>query len=170
MGNISVSLPSDGETIDASDYNTPINTIVNVINGDLDNSNIASDAAIAGSKLANGSVTAEKTAFGGNFTTSEVDTGFTWVDGKTIYKKTVSLGSLPNNTTKDVAHGITGYDNFISIGGWAKTGTITLPLPYVNPTSNQSIAVILNGDNIQISAAVDRAAFTGYVTIFYTKT
>ena len=64
MGNISVALPSDGETIDAADYNTPINTIVNEINGSLDNSNLASDAAISGSKLADTSVTNAKLATG----------------------------------------------------------------------------------------------------------
>lgn len=57
MATISVSLPSDGQTIDASDYNTPITTIVNEINGALDNSNIAAAAAIAGTKLATAGVT-----------------------------------------------------------------------------------------------------------------
>lgn len=60
MGNISVSLPSDGETIDVADYNTPINTIVTEINGNLDNSNLSASAAIAGSKIADGGITAEK--------------------------------------------------------------------------------------------------------------
>jgi hypothetical protein len=62
MANISVSLPSDGETIDVSDYNTPINTIVNEINGGLDNSNITAAAAIAGSKLADGGISTDKYA------------------------------------------------------------------------------------------------------------
>ena len=57
MGTVNLSLPSDGETIDSSDYNTPITTFVNEFNGEIDNANIASDAAIAGSKLANASVT-----------------------------------------------------------------------------------------------------------------
>lgn len=56
MGVITVSLPSDGQTIDSADYNTPITTIVNEINGNLDNNNIASGAAIDGSKLANASI------------------------------------------------------------------------------------------------------------------
>ena len=60
MANISVSLPSDGETVDVADYNTPINTIVNEINGSLDNSNITAAAAIAGSKLADASVPSQK--------------------------------------------------------------------------------------------------------------
>lgn len=57
MGTISVSLPTDGTTADVADYNTPITTIVNAINGGLDNDNIASGAAIAGSKLAADGVT-----------------------------------------------------------------------------------------------------------------
>ena len=87
MGNISVALPSDGETIDASDYNTPINTIVNEINGELDNSNIASGAAIAGSKLANGAITADKLALGGNVNsvaTAESTTSTTYTDLATV--------------------------------------------------------------------------------------
>src|SRR5690242_11567041 len=55
MGTISVSLPSDGTTADVADYNTPINTIVDEVNGNLDNDNIAAGAAIATSKLANDS-------------------------------------------------------------------------------------------------------------------
>lgn len=54
MGTINVSLPSDGETADAADYNTPITTIVDEINGGLDNNNIASGAAIDADKLAGG--------------------------------------------------------------------------------------------------------------------
>jgi len=64
MGNISVSLPSDGQTIDVADYNTPVNTIVNEINGGLDNSNIAAAAAIAGTKLADTSIPNVKLATG----------------------------------------------------------------------------------------------------------
>jgi hypothetical protein len=51
MATISVSLPSDGQTIDASDVNTPFNTIVAVINGNLDDDNIKTGANINGAKL-----------------------------------------------------------------------------------------------------------------------
>jgi hypothetical protein len=56
MATISVSLPSDGSTADVADVNTPINTIVTEINGNLDNANIKSGAAISGSKIADASI------------------------------------------------------------------------------------------------------------------
>lgn len=62
MATISVSLPADGDTIDVADYNTPVTTIVNAINGNLDNDNIAAAAAIAGTKLADNAVTNAKVA------------------------------------------------------------------------------------------------------------
>lgn len=47
MGTISVTWPSDGDTIDASDVSTPGNTIVNAINGNLDSNNLANGAVTA---------------------------------------------------------------------------------------------------------------------------
>lgn len=64
MATISVSLPSDGQTADASDYNTPITTIVDAINGGLDNDNIAPSAGIDGSKLATSGVGNTQLALG----------------------------------------------------------------------------------------------------------
>lgn len=52
MGTVTVSLPADGSTGTVSQYNTPITTVVNEMNGNLDNANIKSSAAIATSKLA----------------------------------------------------------------------------------------------------------------------
>jgi hypothetical protein len=52
MATISLTLPADGQTIDASDVNNPFNTIAAEINGNLDNSNIKAGAAIDRSKIA----------------------------------------------------------------------------------------------------------------------
>ena len=59
MGTISVTVPNDGETIDASDVSTPINTIVNAINGNLDSNNIAA-SGVATANIADDAVTAAK--------------------------------------------------------------------------------------------------------------
>lgn len=58
MGTVSVSLPSDGQTIDAADYNVPINTIVAEINGGLDSANIE-----AGGVVPNGLVSGTGTSW-----------------------------------------------------------------------------------------------------------
>jgi len=60
MGLISLTLPNDGETVDAADVNTPFNTIATVINGNIENANIKSDAAIDGTKIADNSIPATK--------------------------------------------------------------------------------------------------------------
>lgn len=46
MGTISLTLPADGETADASDVNNPFNTIAAVINGGIDADNIEAGGVI----------------------------------------------------------------------------------------------------------------------------
>ncbi len=59
MGTISVSLPSDGDAIVVADYNTPINTIVTAINGNLDSDNLAANS-VGTSEIIDASVTNAK--------------------------------------------------------------------------------------------------------------
>lgn len=83
MGLISVSLPSDGSTADVSDYNVPITTIVTLVNGNLDNSNIAAGAAIDGSKIANQAITPNRLNLSpqtATVITSETTTSGTYAD------------------------------------------------------------------------------------------
>ena len=56
MGLISLTLPTDGSTADVADVNVPFTTLATLVNGQLDNANIATLAAIAGSKLADASI------------------------------------------------------------------------------------------------------------------
>ena len=122
MATINVTLPSDGETIDAADYNTPITTIVNEINGNLDNSNIDASAAIAGSKLADGAITTAKiddgavtpaklgrTVAGGIGTTINA-TGNYVVTGLGFEPRVIEVwaGILSNGSNASYSHGV--YD------------------------------------------------------------
>lgn len=56
MGLINVTNITDGTTADAADVNSQINTIVSEFNGNIENANIKSGAAISGSKLADNSI------------------------------------------------------------------------------------------------------------------
>lgn len=62
MGVVSFSLPSDGAVAKVADYNTPLTLIANVINGNIDNNNISTSAAIAGSKLGDATINLETKA------------------------------------------------------------------------------------------------------------
>lgn len=99
MANISVSLPSDGQTADVADYNTPINTIVNEFNGNIDNSNIKSGAAIDGSKLASGGVGTTQLADGS--VTFAKTSGIWWEElGRTTLGSAGDTISLTGLTAK----------------------------------------------------------------------
>lgn len=118
MGQVNVSLPSDGSTADVSDYNTPITTIVDEINGNLDNSNISASAAIAGSKLASGAVdttqladeavTAAKVDFGGS------GTGIWWEE---IGRTTLGTAGDTLSVTFPARRFLSVYINTIATGG-----------------------------------------------------
>lgn len=106
-----------------------------------------------------------------NYSTSEVDTKVKWIDNKTIYRKTVNIGSLPNATTKTVAHGISNLGYIINISGSAKysnTGAC-IPIPLVTNNATTQVLVTVDLTNITISGGNDRSDASGYITLWYTK-
>lgn len=107
----------------------------------------------------------------GNYSTAEVDTGFTWIDGSPIYKKTIDTGGLPNSGTKNVPHGITGYTNIVSMTGGALRGSDKVIIPLPTPTyTNATIGIYATAGNVCIECQSNRADFTSStVTILYTK-
>ena len=101
------------------------------------------------------------------YSTAEQKIG-TWIDGKTIYRKVINLGNLPNNTTKTVKTGINGFaDTITSLKGMA-IGNYSFPLPFVAENwismyaGNEATEIIIN-------CVGDRSNFTGYAIIEYTK-
>lgn len=107
----------------------------------------------------------------GNYSTSEIDTGYTWVDGSTIYKKTIAFGSLPNASTKSVAHNISNLNVMLRIEGIATNGNNIFPLPFPPGTDlNGTIQMYSNQTDIQCYCGGNRSTFSAYVTVYYTKT
>lgn len=108
----------------------------------------------------------------GSYSTSEQATPFTWIDGKTIYKKTVDVGALPNNSAKSVAHGVTGLDYVIKIEGIIKASWGTqycLPTVYDSDGTVYNTYVGVDSTNITIGTKGNNDSKSGYVTIWYTK-
>lgn len=107
-----------------------------------------------------------------DYSTSEVDTGCTWIDGKHIYKKTIDFGTLPNASSKAVSHGISNLDTVIKCEAFSKdSNNIQRPIPYTHIGSGLG-GIVLDVKNsiVQIFTDSDRSTFYTYVTLYYTKT
>lgn len=107
-----------------------------------------------------------------SYSTSEINTGKKWIDGKPIYRKVIEVGTLPNATTKTVAHGISNLGRVVQLYGQAKyiSEDITFPLPFISRTNNACVELYATNTNIIVASGVDRTNQTGYVVIEYTKT
>jgi len=152
--------------------------------------------AVTNTKLGDGSVTSAKIGTGaissydkigddviqarnlvpaiGDYSTSEQDTGFTWIDGKHIYKKTIYIGSLLNNGTKTVAHGISNLSRVIKIEGYSYRSSdhymFPLPLVYASEIKAQ-ICVLASDTNVFVITGSDRTNCSDtHITLYYIKT
>lgn len=102
-----------------------------------------------------------------NYSVAEINTGTKWIDGKTIYKKTIDFGALPNNTSKQVAHNIDSLNRIIKIDGIMNNSSDThfWTIPYISVNNIEVVS-----GNIQITTTLDLTSYTAYVTLYYTKT
>lgn len=136
----------------------------------------ANDKALHdGTGIAAGAITADKIDFTtfADCSLSEIDTGAKWIDGKKIYKKTISCGALPNTGVKNIAHGISNISRILKMDGYAyhSSNQVTIPLQFVSTTAINSVVVNTSGSNIVITTGIDRSSFTeSYITLYYTKT
>lgn len=107
-----------------------------------------------------------------DYSTTEHIVG-TWIDGKPVYQKTIDCGSLPNNTAKDVAHGISNIKKVVKISGAAYTSSgtvIAISLPNAS-TASATVEIKFVGENINIKTIQDMHGFdVSYITLQYTKT
>lgn len=93
----------------------------------------------------------------------KIDTGKKWIDANgaphVIYRKTLSVGALPNATSKNVAHGeavsLTKYHKVEGL--FANNGTT------VKTENSSGITVDMNATNVVITTATDLSLYVGGV-------
>lgn len=82
---------------------------------------------------------------------------------RSILRKVVDFGPLPNTTTKSVPHGIFVDANFSLIQLFASatdpTNLQALPIPYVGVTTDD-VSLYMDQTNININTKSDRTSFT----------
>lgn len=110
-----------------------------------------------------------------SFSTSEINTGTTWIDGSTIYKKTVNTGAL-NSTNKQTKHGISGIKQIIKMEGFAiattsSMGTVYVSLPHAHrDNDHDGIGLEVYDNVVNVLVGQNNVFYDSYVTIYYTKT
>lgn len=110
----------------------------------------------------------------GDYSTSEQDTGFTWVDGKHIYKKTLANISITysDSTTISIEHNISSLDKIIKMGGSAKaTNGQWWAIPAALDQNGLNTTNVRASDtylylNFKTNALANGIA---YITLYYTK-
>ncbi len=107
------------------------------------------------------------------YSTTEINTGKTWIDGKPIYRKVINVGSLPNASSIDISTDIFSAENkFITqiyCIGASNQGEF-LKIPYYGDANNYVNIYVSSTHKIVIATGSDRSRFTGYVIVEYTKT
>lgn len=149
---------------------------INIASGTTD---ITSGNIQAGANAAVRSSNIDFSTLPGNYSELEINTGYTWIDGKYIYKKTVNLGQCPNKTEKTVAANITNLDKLIRLEGMAYSSTAVF---YFGPSQSVfytdtlelgegswGLAYVKSNDEFRISTGTNRTNCVAYATIYYTK-
>ena len=149
-------------------------TVPTVYNGKL---TITQNGKTLGEFTANQSTDTTINLENSSYSTSEVKTNATWIDGKPIYKKTISTGSLPENgatATTDISS--LSVDTIVDYRGiaWASSSKNFRALPFVGESMDNMIRVDVNGGTtlrIVSAANSDWGKYdNSYVTLWYTKT
>ena len=144
-------------------------TVPTVYNGKL---TITQNGKTLGEFTANQSTDTTIVLENSSYSTSEVKTSATWIDGKPIYKKTFSF-TLANAEATTVNHGISNFGLLIRFEGAAvQSGTKNVPIPRTLANINYQIGlegVTTTSFEIDVGTNGPRGK-QAYVTLWYTKT
>lgn len=182
VNDATLTIQSDGTTVGTFTANSSTNVTANVIPPVRVGSVVSQPTNVAFVDTVNivdGAVTGAKLDYStlgfGNYSLNEQDTGFTWINGAKIYKKTINFGNLPNNGWKAVNHNITGLAQVVKIEGAvhntdsADNEYYPLPLMFRGLDSSYNTQTTVTNTDVAMSTTMDRSMFTAYVTIYYTK-
>lgn len=92
---------------------------------------------------------------------------------RTVFRKVVNTGTLPNATTTRIPHGITFDSNFTLVqlygaGTEPPAGATAIPLPFVDIDPNKNIQLYMDGTDVIIVTLANQSKYTkSYVVIEY---
>ena len=137
-------------------------------------SNQIADNAVTSDKINNAAVTAPKIDFStlsGNYSTTEQSTGYTWVDGSVIYKKTVEIQSTSLSAGDNtIQHGVSGIKNVVHYEcAWILSALQNTTRFIPGGTSTHSFTIgTISATELTLYTTLTTAG-TLYLTLYYTK-
>lgn len=108
-----------------------------------------------------------------SYSTSETNTGGTWVDGKTIYKKTLSFNNTAIGNGTTLAHNISSISEIVKAEGHLNANGTYIGFPSTTNNSSNDLSFRVDTTQIQWFGNDSWGAQTSrtiYITIWYTKT
>lgn len=161
----------------------------------VENIEAINNATIQTGSIADGAITKAKLGADAmsnqNYSTTEIDTGTTWIDGKKIYKKTFDCGAEPANYDTAITYidDIQGLDKVVKIEGIMTNGRGNYyPIPYVDPINSSErffysvrVKEYVSGSDTSRAIEIRRGCTSGasgltslniaktYITLYYTK-
>ena len=111
-------------------------------------------------------VTSNAVADSLSYSTQEVKTGGTWIDGKPIYRKVVDIGTLTDTTSKTVPHNIQNLNKVLETKLVANDSTNYIVCNF----GGKELKVYIDAANVIITSDNNFTGYSGYVIIEYTKT
>ena len=108
------------------------------------------------------------------YSLDEINTGKKWIDGKTIYRKVIDCGALPNNSIKTIAHDISNIGFLVEpprgVSYSSSTGHF-FPLPYPADSISSQVKLWVTSTDVKLQTGADRTDYTEtYVILEYVKT
>lgn len=91
------------------------------------------------------------------------DTGQTWIDGKTVYEKIITVSALPNATSGTITHGISSFSRILKVEIIAKDSTDSVVL-CGDGTKN----LYVDSTNINVTLTFNGTAYAGFARVQYT--
>ena len=83
---------------------------------------------------------------------------------RSVLRKVIDFGSLPNAGTKSVPHSILFDVNFTLISLWGAAtdpvNFIAIQIPFASPTLNENIKLTMDATNINITTAINYSTYT----------
>lgn len=108
------------------------------------------------------------------YSSSEVDTGKKWTDGKTIYRRSIEFSNIAQGTATTIET-LSNVDKFFVNSGMSYctdgTGIYTIPKVHLSNANNQlDVRYTISSGTVALGCGSGNTARSGILTVEYTKT